>query len=134
MLKGSITAFYASVYALFYLYLGLRVVFLRRKHRQDIHSGGNPDLARAIRTHANAAEYIPYTFLLLLCYELASSPLWAVHLFGAATLLARFLHFVGFGLKVGVSFGRTYGTILNYSIIILLSLLNIWVFINPLLV
>jgi uncharacterized protein len=133
MENGAITGFYASIFALFYLNLGFRVVSLRRKHRQGIGDGKHSDLARAVRVHANANEYVPLTFLLLLCYELVGGNFWLLHCLGFLTLMSRVLHYFGLSAHSGKSFGRFYGAGLNYLIILSLSLLNIWVYVQILL-
>lgn len=127
---GQITGLYVSLFALFYMFLGLRVVRFRRLYRQDIEAGDNPLLARAIRTHANANEYAPITFLLLLICELSGASPLLLHSIGVIFLVARFLHYVGFGLKKGISFGRFWGTVATYSIILTLAVYNIilWIY------
>ncbi len=51
--------------------------------------GANPDLARRIRIHANAVEYIPIALILLALAEAAGTPAWSVHAAGATLIIAR---------------------------------------------
>lgn len=119
-----LTGLYAALFGVFYIWLSLRVVTLRRVHRQDIGDGGHTNLARAIRVHSNAQEYVPLTLILLLCYEMSTQNSIVVHAAGGLLLLARLLHFWGFGLHRGVSIGRTFGAGLNFALILMLAILN----------
>ena len=59
MLRLEIAALYAGVNILILLVLAVLVVAGRRKHKITLGDGGNTDFNRAVRAHANAAEYIP---------------------------------------------------------------------------
>ena len=58
----------------------------------SIGHGNQPELERAIRAHANFAEYVPFTLLLLAMFETLSQSVIIVHLLGLAILAARLLH------------------------------------------
>lgn len=131
MLPGTITALYGSLFAFFYLFLAFRVIKLRHHHKRGVGDGEHQDLSLAIRTHANANEQGPLTLILLLCFELMQGPAWAIHSLGGLFVLSRVLHYFGLGFHPGTSFGRFYGTALNFLIIMTLSLANIWGFIKP---
>jgi len=77
-----ITSLYASLLALLVVRLSLSVIKLRRKNRIIVGDGGNEELQLAIRTHANALEYIPITLLLLLTLELNGAPKILIHILG----------------------------------------------------
>lgn len=125
---GLITGFYGSLFAFFYVFLGMRVVRLRRKYGRGIGYGEHHDLSLAIRVHANAGEQAPITLILLLCYESMQGQAWAVHALGAAFVVARIIHFTGLGFNPGYSFGRFFGTALNYSVMLVLCTIIIWTF------
>lgn len=125
MIHVPVTGFYAAILSVLILFFAYRIVRLRRKHRVDVGAGESKDLEVAIRVHGNAIEYIPISLILLACYELNNGVFWVCHGFGAALLLGRLLHFQGFGLHRGISFGRFYGTALTWIVIIGLATLNI---------
>ena len=50
--------------------LASRVSQLRMQHKINLGDGGNPEMVRAIRVHANTAEHAPIFILLTLAYEL----------------------------------------------------------------
>ncbi|WP_027289623.1 MAPEG family protein [Rhodovibrio salinarum] len=120
-----LTAFYTALSLLWLLVLAGRVMALRWKHQVGIHSGGHDDLDRAIRAHANAAEYLPGGLLLILVLELLAAPLWVLHTLGLALVIGRVAHAIGLWRSSGVSLGRQVGmllTLLVYAVGALLLL------------
>jgi len=87
-----ITGLYAALGAALIVWLSLRVIGLRRKHRVATGDGGNEELQIAIGTHANATQYLPIALILLLTLELAGAVAWLVHVFGAVLLAGRIIH------------------------------------------
>lgn len=92
-----ITAFYAALLALIFLFLSLRVIAYRRSRRIAIGAEGDPDLLRRVRAQANFAEYAPLSLILIAFAEIQGLPPILVHGLGLALLVARSLH--GFGLS-----------------------------------
>ena len=86
---------YAAVLVFIYIYLAIRVIGLRRSRRVGIGHGGHADLERAMRVHANFAEYVPLAVLLLAFVETQGRPAWMVHLLALALLAARIVHAYG---------------------------------------
>jgi uncharacterized membrane protein YecN with MAPEG domain len=122
---GKVALLYASLNAALYLGLSWRVVRLRRRYRVGIGYNGKQDLNRAIRVHANFAEYVPLALVLLLGLELAGLRDWALHVLGATLLSARLLHAHGLGREAGRSPGRSLGTGLTWLVIGVSALLGV---------
>lgn len=118
-----ITALYASLCALLIVKLSLSVIALRRKHQIRLGDGGSDELQVAIRTQANATEYIPITLLLILLLELMHGPAWLVHLAGISLLTGRLLH--ASALKNDNIKTRVLGMQITFFLIITLAVLNI---------
>lgn len=116
------TAIYTGLLALILLFLALRVVLLRRKFKVGIGTNQNKELARAIRVHANALEYVPIALLMLAVAEINGIHLYFVNASGIALVVARILHAYGLSRSAGVSFGRFYGTLLTWIVILVLSI------------
>lgn len=95
-MNPAITPLYAALLGLVFLLLSVRTIRTRRSSRIGLGTGGNPDLERAARVHANFAEYAPLTLLLILFAELCGYPAWLVHVLGAALLVGRVVHAIGF--------------------------------------
>jgi uncharacterized membrane protein YecN with MAPEG domain len=93
-----ITAFYAGVLGLLYLVLSLRVVQLRRRGI-PFGDGGDPQMLRVIRGHANFAEYVPLILVMMLVLELGRTSLYVLHALGIVLVAGRVLH--GYALSVG---------------------------------
>lgn len=122
-LRKMITSIYASLSALLIVKLTLSVIKLRRKNRVSVGDGGNEELQLAIRTHANAVEYIPITLLLLLTLELNGAPTILIHVLGAALLIGRILH--AMGLSANNLPKRVLGMQITIYLLIGLAILNI---------
>ncbi|MGN6512804.1 MAG: MAPEG family protein [Lysobacteraceae bacterium] len=121
-----ITLLFAALHALLLLVLLARVSRLRHGRRIGFGDGGDPELARAIRVHANFVEHVPFALLLLGLLELCGLPspwLWAC---GVALLLARVLHAAGLSRSSGASFGRFYGTALTWLVVLGMALAGLW--------
>jgi len=121
-----ITLLFAALNSLLLLVLVGRVSRLRHGRRIGFGDGGDPDLARAIRVHANFVEHVPFALLLLGLLELnglAAPWLWAL---GSALLVARLMHAAGLSRTSGASFGRFYGTALTWLAILAMALAGLW--------
>lgn len=122
------TLLYAGLLGLLYLVLSIRVVVLRRRHGVGLGSGGERELQRAIRAHANFAEYVPIAVLLIWLLDAGTAaPAWLVHLLGLALVVGRALHgLLGLNRSAGVSFGRFWGTVLTWIVILVSSLILVY--------
>ncbi len=118
-----ITSIYASLAALLIVRLSLAVIKLRRKYRVSVGDGGNEQLQLAIRTHANAVEWIPITLLLLLTLELNGVPGILIHVLGVSLLIGRILH--ALGLPASDLKKRVLGMQITIYLLIGLAVLNI---------
>lgn len=90
-----ITPFYAAILALLFFVLAVRTVLLRRRFRIAIGDAGNNEMLRAMRVHANFAEYVPITLLLIFMLELQGVRPVFVHVLCICLLLGRFSHAYG---------------------------------------
>lgn len=86
---------YAALLALMYVALSVRTLRLRRHLKIAIGDAGDERMLRAMRVHANFAEYVPLCLLLLHFNELAGAGLLVLHLLGASLLLGRIVHALG---------------------------------------
>lgn len=115
MLRLEVAALYAGVNILILLVLAVLVVMGRRKHKIVLGDGANEAFTRAVRAHANAAEYIPAGLVGLLFLALLepAAPTWLLHAAGISLTLGRLLH--GLGLHTGtLNFGRMFGMVLTW--------------------
>ena len=120
-MAAPVTGFYAALLALLILLLGLRVVVLRWRTKTGIGDGGDRGLARAIRTHGNAIEYVPLALVLMLVAELAHASQGLLHGCGVALCVARVLHALGLSRRSGATPGRFAGTVGTFAVITVLA-------------
>ena len=121
-----ITAIYAALAALLVLVLAARVVIARNTRKIGLGDGGDGDLARRIRAHANALENLPLALLLLLLLELNQTQPVLLHGLGIALIVARIAHAIGLSRSSGYSVGRFSGTGLTWLVMLAMALLLLW--------
>ncbi|MCA3338190.1 MAG: MAPEG family protein [Roseomonas sp.] len=90
-----IIAFWTLPLTLIFLWLSFRVIRYRRAERIPLGSGGNAALERALRAHANFAEYVPFATLMLVLAEWGGTWPWLLHALGALLVAARLSHGMG---------------------------------------
>jgi len=117
-----ITTLYAALLALLLLVLAGLVVRGRIRHRIDLGMGTQGEIERQVRAHANLAEYAPVFLILLLVAELGAAPAWSLHAAGATFLIARIMHGAGLSQTRSASFGRYWGTVFTWLVILVLAL------------
>ena len=106
----TVTPLYGGLLGIWFLALTVRVIMGRTgPDSPSLGDGGNPAMLRKIRGHANFAEYVPLTLLLIALLELTGSPKWALHLLGAALLTGRLLHGYALAFTQEHAFGRSAG-------------------------
>ena len=112
-----VTPLYAALLVLWFLVLSVRVIQLRGRHQVSLGDADRPDLRRAIRGHANFAEYVPLALLLLLILELSRFSIYALHAIGIALVLARLLHGYAFAYTAQWKLGRSWGVALTFIVL-----------------
>lgn len=83
---------YAGIMGFVAIWLGYIVGGWRTKLKISIGDGGNTDMIRAMRGHANFAEHVPLALILMICMALAGAPAMAIHAMGIALTAGRILH------------------------------------------
>ncbi len=83
---------YAALFALIFVYLSLRTIGLRRRLQIAVGDADNPLMLRAMRVHANFAEYVPFALLLIFLVESQGARAALVHGLCVALLIGRLSH------------------------------------------
>jgi uncharacterized membrane protein YecN with MAPEG domain len=113
-----IVPFYAALLALIFVALSVRTLRLRRRLKIGIGDGGDPQMLRAMRVHANFAEYVPLSLILLYFAELQGTPTGVAHLLGGALLIGRLTHAYGVA-QVSENYRfRVFGMALTFTTIL----------------
>jgi uncharacterized membrane protein YecN with MAPEG domain len=120
------TGIYAGLCSLMFLFLAWPITVQRKRKKIGLGDGGDIELQRAIRVHANFVEYVPLALLMLLLIEQQGVSNLVVHGFGLALIFSRLLHASGLSRSGGYSFGRFYGTLGTWLVMIGLALVSIW--------
>jgi uncharacterized membrane protein YecN with MAPEG domain len=110
-----IAILYAALLTALYIVLSARVIRLRRALQIGIGDAGNKELARAMRVHANFAEYAPLALLLLVLVEGQGAHPLLMHGLGLLLLLGRAAHAFGVSQsKENLRF-RVAGMVMTFS-------------------
>lgn len=108
---------YGSALGLLFVGLSWRTLKLRRKHKVGVGDGNNKDLLKAIRAHANCAEYAPMSLMLLYVLErhYPAYPNIILHCLCTALCIGRFVHAYGVSQVAEKYQFRVFGTALTLS-------------------
>lgn len=83
---------YAVLFAGLFYVLSTRTIRARRNAKVAIGTGGDVVLERLSRVHANFAEYVPFTLLLIAFAEMRGIHHIVIHLLCIALLIGRGFH------------------------------------------
>jgi hypothetical protein len=108
---------YAALCGLLFLLLSARVVQGRVAFKVDIGDGGNQEMQRRIRVHANFAEFVPLALILLYAVQQTGFSAWIVHALGLMLVGARLFHAAGLGKSSGTSAGRFIGASATFAML-----------------
>lgn len=111
-----------GLHALLLIYISYRVGQARNRLGVNLGDGGDPDMLKAIRTHANYTEYAPAALLGLFALASLGAHVLTVHVLGAVFFFARIAHLLGLGMGVWGQ-GRMVGTLLTMLILLATSAL-----------
>ncbi len=121
-----ITPAYAAIFAFIFVALSVRTLRLRRQLRVAIGYGNEPKLERAARAHANFAEYVPISILLIYFLEIHTvSSIW-IHLLCTVLLVGRIVHAYGVSQVSEDHRYRVTGMSLTFTVIISVSIGILW--------
>lgn len=90
-----VSACYAALLSLGYIFLSARVIRGRRIYRVALGVGSSADLEKRIAAHANFSEYVPITLLLLFFVESSGASVYLINLLGITLLVGRMIHAYG---------------------------------------
>ena len=118
-----ITAFYAALLALFFVFLSIRVIGWRRLKSVELGHGEDSQLLRRMRVHANFAEYVPFTLLLMAIAESMTAPHPLIHVAGLILIAGRLMHAYGLSQTPHILRLRVGGMILTFTALALSAII-----------
>ena len=126
----TVTPLYAAIVALIFVALSIRTLSLRRRLGVAIGDGEQAVLMRAVRVHANFAEYVPIALLLVFLLELGTDSKAWVHALCAMLLVGRLSHAYGVSQIEENYRYRVFGMALTFTVIISASLRLVVAYLN----
>ena len=117
---------YAALLALGFVLLSVRVIRLRRSRKVAIGTNGDPLVERAMRVHANFAEYAPLALLLLLMLEMKGANVYWLNLLCATLLAGRASHAFGVSSPSEDFRFRVAGMMMTFTVIVATALSLLW--------
>ena len=119
----AITAFYAALLGLFFVFLSFRVIGWRRLKSVELGHGEDSQLSRRMRVHANFAEYVPFTLLLMAIAESMTAPRPLIHVAGLILIAGRLMHAYGLSQTPHILRLRVGGMILTFTALALSAII-----------
>lgn len=116
-----VTTAFAGLFGLLLLALSALVVRARWRYKTGLGVGTEDGMQRAVRVQGNFTEYLPLTLVLLLLAELAGTAEVWLCAAGSLLLLGRLLHAWGLSQSSSRSFGRYWGTLATWLVLLGLS-------------
>lgn len=126
MTPVAIAGLYIAINLLILLALAWNVISGRRASKVGFGDGGDESLARRIRVHANATEWVPGMLIGLLTLALLDAHIYVLHALGATLTLARIAHAIGLTGSSGVSTGRMIGALITLIVYLAGALALLW--------
>ena len=107
----------AAALAALFIALSFYVIRLRYRHQVALGDGGHAELARAMRVHANFAEYVPFALVLLTLCALRGLPEWLLAPLCVVLVIGRALHAYGVAQANENFRFRTAGMMASFGVI-----------------
>jgi len=122
-----VTAFFAGILAFLYIGLAGYVIMKRYGLKLLVGDGGDADMTRRIRAHANFAEWVPFALLLMGLDEINGMSQHKLILLGTALVLGRISHALSIlKLEPRIFYFRSIGMVATFSVIIILAVAAIF--------
>ncbi len=114
----AITAFYAAILGALFVPFTLYVGTYRAKNKILLLDGGDAELTRRIRAHANFTETVPLALILLILVELSGASPTLLHSLGIVLVVARTMHYVTIATNPGATAPRALGMVGTLGVIL----------------
>lgn len=114
----NITPFYAAILGLLFLILSVRTLRLPRKLQIAIGDGSNVQMQRAMRVHANFAEYAPLTLVLIFMLELQEAHYLLANALCICLVVGRVSHAYGVSKEAENYRYRVFGMAMTFTALV----------------
>ncbi len=123
-----VTPFYAAVLGLLFVILSVRTLRLRRSLQIPIGDAGNQGMLRAMRVHANFAEYVPLSLILTHLVEAQDAHAALVHALCMCLLAGRLSHAFGVSQASENYKYRVFGMAMTFTSLVVSSAYLLFVY------
>ena len=130
--KGSMTVMlltivpvFSAFFAVLFVLLSINVIRARRKHKVGLGTGQNRSVERAMRVHANFAEYVPFALLLMALLELNKANSLLLIGLSSVLLVGRLVHAYGVSMENERFTYRVSGMLTTFAVILIAGLANL---------
>jgi uncharacterized membrane protein YecN with MAPEG domain len=120
-----ITPIFSAIFAIFFVFLSIKVIKTRRNHKISMGTGQNKSVERAIRVHANFAEYVPFDLFLIAMLEINKSHSIITLILCSILLIGRLIHAWGVSTEDENFSYRVAGMVLTFSVIVFAVAMNV---------
>ena len=120
-----ITPISSAIFAIFFVFLSINVIRARRQYKVSIGAGHNKSVERAMRVHANFAEYVPFSLLLIAMLEINNANIFIILILCSVLLAGRVVHAWGVSTENENFAYRVSGMMMTFSVIIAAAALNV---------
>ncbi len=131
MTQFQVVGLYAALNALVMLWLAANVGRVRGRTKISLGDGGNEEMLRAMRAHANNTEYVPIALILFTLLAAMQASTLLLHILGIALLIGRIFHGIGLS-RSSNSVGRGIGASLTFLSILVAILFLLFYTVRPL--
>ena len=116
---------FAAGFAVFFVALSINVIRARRQHKLGIGTGRNKWVERAMRVHANFAEYVPFALLLITLLELNKANAMLLFALCSVLLVGRLAHTFGVSMENKRFVYRASVMVMTFTAILIAPLANV---------
>ena len=116
---------FAAVFSVLFVLLSINVIRARRRHKVAIGAGRNKSVERAMRVHANFAEYVPFALLLITLLELNKANAMLLIALCSALLVGRLVHAFCVSMENERFVYRVSGMAMTFTVILIAALANL---------
>ncbi len=120
-----VSSLYASILAVLFLILTIRVIKIRRSYKISLGDAGNLTLQKAIRAQSNFCETVTLAMIMLVLAETNGASNLALHFCASILVLGRISHAFGISAKKEDFRFRVCGMVLTFTSIITLTATNL---------
>lgn len=123
----TILPIYAALLVIIFVVLSIRIIRQRHKLKIGLGDAGNKDIQRAVRVHANFAEYVPLGLLMIYLVEQSGVYAWFVHALCLGLLVGRLSHAYGVSQSKENFRFRIAGMSLTFAVLLACAVHLLWV-------